>query len=148
MIPVKRLKPLVQVAQLSERDAARRFGQIQEQLSGQETRLVELKAYRDDYFQRFRSAASSGLGAGKLQDYQRFLSKLNEAIAQLESSIAETRCDVETSRQGWLMRHTRSKALDKVAEQSRAQEAQFQARQEQSESDDRAQRNATTGVEE
>lgn len=140
MVRSKRLTSIARIAQSRERDAARLLAARQERLSGQQSRLAELKVYREDYFQRLRSGPGRDQGAGRLREYQRFLSQLDAAIAQLESQLEESRADVEASRQAWLQRHSRTQALDKVVARSRDQERYVEARREQAESDERAQR--------
>ncbi len=139
----KRLEPVIRVQQGRERDAARAMGRSQRDLDEERARLAELTAYREEYQQRFLEAMRNGLVASGVLEYQTFLGRLSEAIAQQERRVAEGYEAFEATRQQWMECHQRSSAVDKVAERYRDQERLQVERREQHEADERAQRSGS-----
>lgn len=139
----KRMAPLHRLAELHQRDAARRLGRAREALERQRERLRELIGYRDDYLGRYAQAMRTGLSAESMRDYGLFLGRLDRAIAQQQGVLeAGIRQQAELERQ-WQDRDTQARALHKVLERSRNQERQDHDRREQRELDERSQRGST-----
>ncbi|MCB1876073.1 MAG: flagellar export protein FliJ [Chromatiales bacterium] len=145
MVDSKRLDPLVLLAANREQAAARELGRSRDRLKEQELRLDELMRFREDCADKLRHASNRGLGVGQLQGYQRFLSRLNEAIVQLEGLVDQAQREVENSRQGWFEERSRKRALHHAADRSRAHEAKQRDRVEQRENDERGQRRRDEG---
>ena len=76
------LQSLLDLSHLRMDDAARQLGQLlaSEQEVGKTLELLE--QYRGEYEARFRQAAQDGLGRDEWANYQSFLGRLDEAIAQ------------------------------------------------------------------
>ncbi len=136
----KRLRPVAEVAQRREQDAARVLKESRDTLRQYETQLENLKAYRQEYVLGFQEASVSGMGAGRMKDYLVFLSKLDDAINQLEAVMATTREDCERDRTQWVAKRARLKALDEVIARFRMEERRDEIRREQRDADERAQR--------
>ena len=137
---LKRLEPVQRLRQFHERDAARRLGEDQQALAAQQTRLSELLQYREDYLQRYRQVLASGRLAGQpLQEYRVFLERLDQAIAQQRQNIERNERACAHSRDQWLSTRTDVRAIDKVVERRRVMLERARLKQEQSESDERAQ---------
>ncbi len=136
----KRLRPVAEVAQRREQDAARVLKESRDTLRQYETQLENLKAYRQEYVLGFQQASVSGMGAGRMKDYLVFLSKLDDAINQLEAVMATTREDYERDRTQWVAKRARLKALDEVIARFRMEERRDEIRREQRDTDERAQR--------
>ena len=66
----KRIRPVVEIAENRERDAARQLGVSRQSVAEQERRLEELLQYREEYNQRLTGEGSNRMGARKLQEYQ------------------------------------------------------------------------------
>jgi len=136
----QRLKPVSEIADANERDAARHMGQQQNVLQAHKNKLDELIKYRSEYVEKMVSAGSAGIGAGQMQDYTRFIRRLDEAIVFQKNQIELAKRQLEVKQREWQAMHTRSEALNKVVDRYRSAEIRQQDKREQNESDERAQR--------
>lgn len=136
----KRLEPVSQVNHARERDAAQALGRSRQRLADEQARLEELHGYREQYARRYREALQQGLGVQAMQDYQRFLARLGEAIEQQGRRIELVRQELEASRARWLASHMKTEALEAVLARYRTEELRREARREQREHDERARR--------
>jgi len=136
----QRLEPVAKVAESREQQAARALGQAQALLNQAEQRLAELKNYKEEYLRRFHTQGSRGMNAAQMEDYRRFLGKLDIAIGQQQQAVDQAANRVETQRQHWFERRGKTRALDKVVERYQADEQRRADLMEQSEQDERAQR--------
>ena len=135
-----RLEPVQKVVDDTERRLAEHLAASERLLNGCEQKLNELIGYRDDYTKGFAFRAGQGMGARELADYQAFMSKLNEAIAQQSDIVDRARIDRDAQRKLWQEAAQRSKALTHVIDNWDQQEQRELSRREQVESDQRAQR--------
>ena len=134
----KRFDPVVKMAGENEQNAGSRLGESRRTLVTQEARLKELHTFRQDYRIRLKEMSESGLDAGKLRDYHRFLARLDAAVKQQETLVASCNHDVRNKVTEWSEKHTRVKALDKVVDRYQKEERTDEQRREQREYDDRA----------
>ncbi len=140
MAPSDRFKPVHRVAKNKEQRAAKRLGISQQTVLEAEKKLQELHQYRQDYLKQYETAGQAGMSAARLQEYQRFLARLNDAIRHQEALVREGHADRKTKQDQWLHRRTRSEALGKVLERYVEAERQQQEKREQKETDEHAQR--------
>jgi len=140
MTKSKRLKPVSEIADAKERDAARYMGEQQGVLERHKTKLTELIQYRAEYAEKMVSAGGTGISAGKMQDYSTFIRRLDEAIVFQRSQIELAVRQLEIKQREWRVMHTRSEALNKVVSRYQTAEVREQDKREQNESDERAQR--------
>jgi flagellar FliJ protein len=135
-----RLKPIRQVAQVRERDAARAFGESQRRLQDEEQRLAELEAYRNEYLQRFRTLQQQGITVAQLLEYQAFLGKLDAALRHQEEVVELRRGDAERRMAAWTDRRTHTQAMDRAVENLAEAERAAGERRDQKALDERNQR--------
>jgi len=140
MTKSKRLKPISEIADAKERDAARHMGDQQSVLDQHQTKLEELIKYRGEYADKMVAAGGSGVSAGQMQEYSLFIRRLDEAIVFQRSQIELAVRQLEVKQREWRVMHTRSEALNKVVSRYKTAEMREQDRREQNESDERAQR--------
>lgn len=140
MTKSQRLKPITEIAESHEQDAARSMGERQQYLAGQYARLEEIKAYRAEYVQRMQEAGACGIEAGQMQDYTTFIRRLDEAIVYQYKQISAAEQHLDMSKSNWQALHSRSEALNKVVDRLRDEERRQDDRREQKETDDRSQR--------
>ena len=138
--PSRRFKPIQRLASHKERKAAAALGESIKQREAACRRLDELREYHAEYLERFASAARAGVSSRHILEYQVFINKLETAIAQQEEIVSRSRQDCDSSKAQWRGRYTKSKAMDNVLDRMRKAERQARERQEQSESDEHAQR--------
>lgn len=140
MPPSDRFKPIQKLASQKERKAAAALGESIKQRQAAQQRLDELRAYLNEYLERFENAARSGLQSSQVMEYQVFISKLETAIEQQEQVVAQSEQDCDSSKQQWRGRYSKSKAMDNAVDRMKVREKKDSERREQAEADDRAQR--------
>ena len=144
MTKSKRLKPVSEIADSRERDAARHMGEQQGILDQHQNKLNELIQYRAEYTAKMVAAGGNGISAGKMQDYNTFIRRLDEAIVFQRSQIELAIRQLEVKQREWRAMHTRSEALNKVVTRYQTAETRAQDKREQNESDERAQRRSSS----
>jgi len=134
-----RLTPVRRVAESRERDAANAYGTAQRALRDQETKLEQLRQFHQEYQGRFDSACRAGLSVGELREYQAFLARLQQAVAQQKAAVETSRQAHAKTRQHWQARHVRTQAIGKAIDRFRREELHDQERREQKETDEHTQ---------
>jgi flagellar FliJ protein len=114
-----RLRPVIEMAERAEREAARQLGQAQLQLGQAEAKLGELRQYFNDYQQQWLTQGSQGVSGQWLMNYQRFLSQLESAIGQQQRSVDWHRNALAKLREQWQQRRGRLEGLGKLVERYR-----------------------------
>ena len=112
----KKLQPIANLATQNERCAARMHGSVLNELQKQETQLVELITYRDQYLDAFSSAGRTGLTAIQLQEYRVFIHRLDDAIQQQIKVVENGVHESERSKEQWMDKRNRSKMITKVVD--------------------------------
>jgi flagellar FliJ protein len=133
----KKLQPIANLANLSERSAARVHGSVLRELKKQENQLNELINYRDQYLNAFKTASESGLSAVQMQDYRIFLQRLDNAILQQQQQVVNGKQNTESSQRKWMDKRNKSKMINKVVENRQQLENKQVEKREQRELEDR-----------
>jgi flagellar FliJ protein len=138
----QRIGVLADLEQNESDAAARALADSQRVLRERESVLAELRRYREDY-----------AGAGRLrngnvsvvawQDYQRFIARLDEAIAQQSRLVNDALAECELRRGDWMAARSRAMSLEKAVERCERVEQRADARREQRRLDDVA---SSTGL--
>ncbi len=136
----KRLEPVDAIMSEKERACALHLATLQARLVEAEQRCQELKRYLDEYQNAFRQRARAGIGVAGMRDYQLFIARLGEAVEQQDGIVAQLRGDCDRARSQWRQAAARKNAVGKVIARARSEELQLEARRQQSELDERAQR--------
>src|SRR4051812_20867742 len=105
------MKRLLEIAETKAESAAATLGAVTRELQQHEEKLLLLFRYRDDYQQRFRQAARTGLDAQGLRNYHEFLERLENAIMQQHAVVVEARIRVDSGRKDWQLKERKSKAF-------------------------------------
>jgi flagellar protein FliJ len=132
------LQSLLDLSQVRMDDAARRLGELlaSEQEVGKTLSLLE--QYRDEYDARFRQAAQGGLTRDEWANYQSFLGRLDEAIAQQRTLVDASRQRTVDGQKEWLDKRNRVKAFDTLSQRHKAGEVRGEAKKEQRAQDEHA----------
>ena len=136
----RRLQPVKDLAGQHERQQATRVAEAERRLAEAERRLMELQRYRLEYEQGFRARATAGAPMRGLRDQQVFIARLSEAIVTQQGVVEQLRSDCSQARSQWRAAATRKQAVGKVVEHANLEESKMEDRRQQSESDERAQR--------
>jgi len=140
MTKSERFKPIQQIAEKKERDAAAAFGKTLRDREEAEKRLQELQRYLSEYTERFEQATRNGIGAARVQEYQAFICKLEAALSEQQRMLNEAQHRCDASKAQWAGKLTKAKAVDNAVDRMRQEESHQQERKEQSLSDDHSQR--------
>ncbi len=132
----RRLQPVADIAKHSERHAARRHGDSLREHQEQQRQLDELIKYRDQYMDRFKQAGASGLSIVQMRDYQLFITRLDQAIAQQQQLVSTGEQQCQQSQANWIDKRGKSEMINKVVENRALTEQQRLDRREQKELDD------------
>lgn len=136
----KRLDTIAGIAGKHEKEAAKVLSESQSTLAGREERLAELERYRAQYVERFEEHSRAGVSAAAVKDFRLFLARLDQAIVQAEAAVCTAAEACREDRSEWLARRTRCKAVEKVADRRRTDEARQAERLEQRAMDEHAMR--------
>jgi flagellar protein FliJ len=136
----KRLEPVDAIMSETERACALKLATLQTRLVEAEQRCEELKRYLNEYQNAFRQRATAGIGVAGMRDYQLFIARLGEAVEQQDGIVAQLRGDCDQARSQWRQAAARKSAVGKVIARAHSEERQLEARRQQSELDERAQR--------
>jgi len=136
----KRLEPVSELADGEERECAARVAGLQSRLEDAQKRAAELKRYLVEYQSMFQQRAAAGIEVSGLRDYQVFLGRLNEAVLHQDGVTAQLESECARARVQWLEAAARKSALHKVIENARSEDQKLEARLDQKENDEHAQR--------
>lgn len=107
-----RLDPVAALARHRQHLAEKSFGQAQAALQARRQTLAQLQLFRDDYDRTDRTTLATGMSAAALQDYQQFLQRLDQAIAQQQTEIAQAEAAMAGLREALRSATTRAESLD------------------------------------
>lgn len=133
----KRMQPIVRVADQRERQAAQALGDARGVAAQQESRLTDLRNYRQEYVNRFEALGRTGITGAQIREYQRFLDQLDRAISQQEQTLIKAQQAVDGSKQEWVNKNTKATAIRNVVDRFQKAEAYSAARSEQKDTDNR-----------
>lgn len=131
----QRIELLLQVAEERGQDATRALAHRRQLLDEADTRLNELLGYREECASG-DGVPGAGLAVG-LQDYWRFRSRLNAAIAEQRDRIDQQRLAMEQSLERWRDAQRQVAVLGKVMDRLRVAERRAGERRDQRILDDR-----------
>lgn len=128
------------VAETEEKRECREMSQSRSLLDAEVARLDELKAYRKTYT---ASKESTGATVNPLhwQDYQKFLRRLDEAVALQKRHVSASQKKCDAHRQRWLLKRQKLISLEKVVERYKKTEREADERRQQKIVDDSPARN-------
>ncbi|MES1983098.1 MAG: flagellar export protein FliJ [Pseudomonadota bacterium] len=137
------LQPLVNLAQQKNEAAARNFGQLNQHQQAAQAKLDKLLQYRKDYQARFQEAAKNGMNQSDLSNFQAFIQRLDEAIAQQRAANEHARSSMDAGRDQLKHAHRTVKSLDTLAQRHNENEKKLVAKTEQRQQDEHSGRDAT-----
>jgi flagellar protein FliJ len=130
----------------NERQRAERLAASEKRVSECEAKLAELESYQASYARDFVSRAGAGIGAVGLRDYQTFLARLTEAVRQQTQLLTRARAERDAERLNWQNAAQRAEAVGQVVKRWQTEDRRAIDRQEQRESDERAQHVRRPGI--
>ena len=142
MIKPFSLQPLVHLAQQRNDAATKKFGQLNQQQQAAQTKLDTLLQYRKDYQARFQEAVQNGMSQSDLRNFQNFIQRLDEAIAQQRNVNEQAINSVQTGRNELQGTQRKMKSFDTLEQRHLESEKKLAAKSEQRQQDEHTGRNA------
>ena len=135
-----RFQTVVRYTESKEEKAAQKLAESQRNLVEQQTRLDSLDQFKDEYAQRFTQTGQQGMRATQLRDFHAFMGKLQNAVDHQKRLLQVAVGDVESKKKQWLLTRNETRKANTLLERYLLQEQRVQDKQEQKDSDERAQR--------
>lgn len=130
------LQPLVHLAQQQNDAATRKFGQLNQQQQAAQVKLDTLLQYRKDYQMRFQEAEQNGMNQSDLSNFQGFILRLDEAIAQQRNANEHARSLLQIGRSELQEAQRKMKSFDTLAQRHIENEKKLAAKIEQRQQDE------------
>jgi len=111
----ERIGVLQNLEQHESDSAARTLVESQRVLREREGVLADLRRYREEYLNGSR-VRTNGVSIVAFQDYQRFVGRLDEAIAHQSRLVAEAQLQYDARRNDWVIARGRARSLEKAVE--------------------------------
>ncbi|UCV04557.1 flagellar export protein FliJ [Dechloromonas denitrificans] len=125
------LQPLLEVMQTRADEATRKLGQLIAAEQSQRSRLQMLEQYRDEYAQRMLEATADGITRLILLNYQAFLARIDEAVAQQRNAVESSERNTKAGQDQWQDQNKKLKAIDTLSLRHDARERYRENKQEQ-----------------
>lgn len=130
------LQPLLELMQTRTDEATRKLGQQLAAEHSQRERLKMLEQYREEYFQRLRNASTEGLTLLALQNYQDFIRRIDEAIAQQRQVVANSENNTLSAQSQWVAQNKQLKAIDTLSKRHTEKQKIIESKIEQKQQDE------------
>lgn len=125
------LQPLLEIMQNRTDEATRKLGQLIAAEQSQKSRLQMLEQYREEYAQRMREAIGQGVTPLVLRNYQDFLARIDEAIAQQRLAVQHSENSTRAGQEHWQAQNKQLKAIDTLSLRHDARERYREGKQDQ-----------------
>lgn len=139
------LQPLLDIMQTRTDDATRQLGQLIAAEQNAKTRLHMLEQYREEYSQKLRDAITQGITQLVLRNYQEFLGRIDEAIAQQGMAVRSSEHSTAAGQAHWKEQNKRLKAIDTLSQRHDSRERYRENKLEQKLQDEFSARKYATG---
>jgi flagellar FliJ protein len=138
------LQPLVNLAQQRNDAATKRLGQLNQQQQSAQSKLDALLQYRKDYQEKFQKSARNGMDPTELRNFQEFIYRLDEAIAQQRQVATNAERSVQHGRNELKQAQIKMKSFDALAQRQLDRDKLQEAKAEQKLMDEHASRRTST----
>lgn len=136
MAKIFSMQPLVHLAHQKNDDATRKFGQLIQQQQAAQTKLDTLEQYREDYKTRLQQAVRDGINQTSLRNFQDFIRRLDEAVAQQRSAIDQLLRLMQAGRNELARTQRNMKSFDTLAQRHLESEKKLEDKLEQRQQDE------------
>ena len=118
------LQPLLELMQTRTDEATRQLGKLIAAEQNAKSRLLMLEQYREEYAQRLREATAQGITRLVLHNYQDFLARIDQAIAQQSNAVRQSEQSTAIGQNHWKEQNKKLKAIDTLSLRHDARERQ------------------------
>lgn len=134
------LDTLIELATDEAGKAAVQLGHSIRFATDAEQKLAMLIQYREEYGTRFQENLKTGLSAGDYRNYQHFIDKLDQAIADQQEIVHSARDRIDQDRSSWQSSEKKRASFDTLATRVQKAAQKKENRTEQKEMDEYATR--------
>jgi flagellar FliJ protein len=127
---------LIRLAERQADTAVQRLARLMRAATDDRGKLQVLERYRVEYRERMRAEIARGVDALALQNFGRFLSKLDEAIRMQAELVCQRDTDVDRGRGVVTTARRRAKSFATLAERLAEEQAAVERRREQAQTDE------------
>jgi flagellar protein FliJ len=125
------LQPLLHLARQRNDAAIRRLGMLNQNHQAAQGKLDMLQQYRRDYQQKLQHAEKNGLELQDLRNFQDFIYRLDDAIAQQNTAVMQAQLALQQGRSELTETQRRMKSYDTLAQRHNDAEKKLSAKIEQ-----------------
>jgi flagellar FliJ protein len=131
-----RLKPVEQLAESRAQTATEEMLSARNSHRAHEQKLTELESYRLEYIEQFQSRAKNGMQSTQLQQYQQFISQLENAIKQQRLVVVQALEMLDHRQNHWRDKDSHKRAINKAVGRFKQQESLVEQQIEQDDLDE------------
>lgn len=135
MSKASRIEPLLNLAGLDAREAARLLAERLKDLTAKEEEVARLEIYLDEYRERLTDGERS-MASDRWQNDRLFMTRLSEVIAAQQSALLGARNEHQEQMESWRRSHLFNKGMQRLFESYCRSELQDLERLEQEEADE------------
>ena len=136
------LDTLLDLAKEAVDVATQRLGAATAARANAQRQMDMLQDYRQDYLIRLQNMMAQGMASSDCQNYQRFISTLDDALQQQRDVLHRADADLATCREQWQQAQRKHNAFDALMARNRRARQTIEARREQRATDEFAGRSA------
>lgn len=125
------LQPLVNLAHKKNDAAMQKFGKLNQQEQAALAKLDTLLQYRKDYQARYHEVVQVGISQSDLNNFQNFMARLDEAIAQQQKIVEQIHRSAESGRNEMQDANRKMKSFDTLSQRHIEKERKIEAKSEQ-----------------
>ena len=137
---VSKYQLLIRLATEKCDDAAQVMNYARQRMETARQRLQQLAQFLADYLHRRIAQGEQGMAAGPWVDYQKFIERLQEAIAVQRQEVDSSQHAYQQATDAWQAARKKLKALEKLQEQEDMRARLREAKREQKQTDEFAAR--------
>ena len=106
------LTPLLNLAEHDNESAIRKLGQLNQLQQSAQQKLETLLDFRRDYQAQMQQGVQEGMSPVELRNFQQFIYKLDEAIAQQRKQLEKSQASTQLGRDEFNATQRKLKSLD------------------------------------
>lgn len=130
------LQPLMNLAQHQKDTATLKLGQLNQQQLNAQQKLDILLEYRKDYQARLQQTTQNGVDPAELRNFQQFINKLDEAIAQQLKVVEQSKVSAQIGRSEFDTTQRKLKSFDTLQQRHVEQQNKIAEKSEQKTQDE------------
>lgn len=109
------LQTVLELMQRRADDATQQLARLIAAEQDAKAKLDLLCQYREEYARRFQASAQAGMAPLQWKNFQDFLARLDEAIAQQQQAVLQSRNKTTAGQLHWQAQRVRLKAIDTLS---------------------------------